>query len=710
MKFRIMVGTAAVALLLGWQALAVDTQRWEIDSFEELAKGAADGVEIGSAGELAPMWVTEGETVSADGVWSLAAGSGGVYLGTGNSGKLFFEANGKIKQVAQVSAVAITRIRLDREGRPLFAAIPGGVIYRLNAKGEVEKFAETGEDYVWDFILEGSDIIAATGPHGKIVRLSAGKVKAVTETGEEHVMCLTRGGDGKLYAGTSGEGLLLEIAGDGKYRVVHDFDEKEVRSLAWVGLGDKGALVAAVNDEAGARPPAGPPGSSWQRSEPSAKEDSEDKDDESGDDKEEQPTIVIERAPAPRGGGKVSGTVYVLTEGGGVRELADLPNRAAVDMAAAGDEVFVATDQEGKVYRISPDSTDYAIAFDLAQAQALSLLADDKGLAWIGMGSPAAAVKVAKRAAQKVSYTTEVQDAGFPARWGALTWEADGEVRLFTRSGNIKDPKRGWSDWEAVGLAKPAAVKSPEARYLQIKIEWPAGSTAVVKSLSIPYRIENQSAYVDKIAVDSSEQDGDKNQAKTQRQAKPGSADDNPGAHQTMRKIAWKVTNPDKDDLEFTLFFQPEEAKQWIRIKTSDPITKPKFEWDTASLPDGWYRLKVKASDAPSNPPAEAIETSLVSERFLIDNRAPEIKGLAIAGGKAGGKAVDTMSAVSGIEFAIDGGEWIPAGAQDGVLDSPEESFSFELPKDLTPGLHILTVRAWDRALNLGAAQKEFEK
>jgi hypothetical protein len=683
----------------------VETQRWEFDGFKEWSKGEAVGVEIGSVGEIAPVWAIESREVPAQGIWSMAAGAGGVYLGTGNEGRLFLARNNSIKEIAKTSHVAVTRIRIDSRGRVYLSAIPGGVIYRLEKNGGLDKFAETGEDYAWDVFFDSGDIIAATGPNGKIVRISAaGKVKSVIETGEKHVMCLLRGGDGKLYAGTSGEGLVLEMIGAQKFRVVHDFDEKEVKRLVWAGPGAAGKLLAAVNKEAGARPPSRPPPGMWDR-------DKDKKDKEGDEEKKEEkesgppPQIAIDR-PAPRGRGKVSGSVYAITESGGARRLMELPKRAAVDMVAAGDDVYVATDQEGKVYRLRADSSDYAIAFDLEPSQALSLAADEKGLLWIGTGAPASLVKIKRRGMEKASYTTEVMDAGFPARWGAVSWQADGPVRVLTRSGNIKDPKRGWSGWESVSPGKTAKIKSPGSRYLQVRVEWPGASHAALRSLTVHYRTYNQPHYVELVAINSADQDGNGKSNKVRpRAGKSNPKDTGPGKHKTERKIMWKINNPDKDRIEYKLFFQPEGTKKWIRIKTPEPVTKTKFSWDTVSMPDGWYRIKVVATDAPSNPPEEAVEATGVSERFLVDNRPPQISGLSASRGKVSGKVTDTMSAISGIQYSVDGGEWIRVKPDDGVLDSTAESFKFGLPEEVEPGLHIISVRAWDRALNMDSKQ-----
>ncbi len=694
---------AVFALLALAAARAADTGRWDIESFKDWGRGDFQGVEIFSKGELRPASSLKKSEVSASGVWSLARGRAGeVYLGTGNQGRLLRMKSGRIEEIHSGDHVAITRIKKDGEGRVWFSAIPGGAIYRRERSGEINRIAETGEEYIWDFMFYRDRILAATGPDGKILSISSsGKVKHVIETGEEHVMCLVRA-NGKLYAGTSGEGLIIELEGDRGFRVVHDFEEKEVRKLAFVKDGRKGVLVAAVNQDVGSRPPSRK--SSQLLSGSKKDNDSDDDDDDNKNDK--GPRVKISSGAVSGGKGKVSGAVYAVSGSGTARKLISLPKIAATDMAVSGKDVYVATDQEGKVYRCRPDSSEYSIAFDLEPSQVLSLLAFEDGLAYIGTGAPAGIYKVRPMGSCKASYTTPVLDADFPARWGKAGWEADGLVKIKTRSGNIEDPSRGWSGWKLL-VGKPGQIRSPDARYLQLRIEWPLASKAVIKNLSIPYRIYNQPHYVEKVAVDGSEEDNDKSKSRVTITV---SKDSNKGSHDTQRKIKWKVNNPDDDTLLYKLYFQPEGSENWIPIETKEPLTKTRFEWETHAIPDGWYRVKVQAADTPVNPPEEAHRAKGVSERFLVDNNAPEIKLLAVVGDKVTGKAVDKVSAITAIQFSVDGGQWKAVAAKDGVLDTKCEGFSFKLPEDLGAGSHVIAVRAWDRALNLGAEQKKFNK
>ncbi len=685
-------------------ANASDTGRWDIDSFQGWSRGEFQGVEIFSRGEIKPASSLKEEKVSALGIWSLAYGEhGAVYMGTGNKGRLLRKKAGKIEEVYTGDHVAITRIRTDDEGRVWFAAIPDGAIYRRDRGGEVRRIAKTGEKYVWDFMFDKGKILAATGPKGKILSIStsSGKVTDVLETGEEHVMCLVKK-DGRLYAGTSGEGLVIELEGRDDFRVVHDFEEKEVRRLAFVESDGKAVLVAAVNQDVGARPPSDSSSKLWSGSKND--KDSDKDDDDKNNDK--GPRVRISTGPVSGGKGKVSGVVYTVTGTGAARKLISLSKIAAVDMAVAGKDVYIATDQEGKVYRCSPHSSEYSISFDVEPSQVLSLLADGDELTYIGTGSPAGLYKVRPAGSCQARYTTPVMDADFPARWGKIDWEADGLVKIKTRSGNIKDPSRGWSDWKLL-VSNPGQIRSEDARYLQVRIEWPLASQAVISSMTIPYRIHNQPHYVNKVMVDGSEEDNNNSNSKVTITI---TKDSGKKYGDTERKIQWKTDNPDKDTLVYKLYFQPEGSENWIRIKTEEPLTDARFKWNTESVPDGWYRVKVEAADTPVNPPDEAVTASGTSQRFLVDNHAPEIKMLLVVGNKVTGIAKDKVSAITAIQYSIDGGQWTAVAADDGVLDTNSESFSFELPQDLEPGSHVLAVRAWDRALNLGTAQKKFRK
>ena len=69
------------------------------------------------------------------------------------------------------------------------------------------------------------------------------------------------------------------------------------------------------------------------------------------------------------------------------------------------------------------------------------------------------------------------------------------------------------------------------------------------------------------------------------------------------------------------MLYRREGETAWKPLKRGlwDPI----FVWDTTSVPDGTYVVKVSATDAPSNSPGTALVGEMESMTFDIDNTPP---------------------------------------------------------------------------------------
>ena len=140
---------------------------------------------------------------------------------------------------------------------------------------------------------------------------------------------------------------------------------------------------------------------------------------------------------------------------------------------------------------------------------------------------------------------------------------------------------------------------------------------------------------------------------------------------------------------------------EWKPLK--EKVTEKYLSWDRPRFPDGDYRLRVTATDAPSNPPAEALTAQLESGPFTIDNTPPAISGLTAS--RSGGKlmvrwhAADALSNLDRAEYSLDGGDWMVAQPVTKVSDSP--ALDYELSLDAPPGEHTVAVRVWDGNDNL---------
>ena len=126
--------------------------------------------------------------------------------------------------------------------------------------------------------------------------------------------------------------------------------------------------------------------------------------------------------------------------------------------------------------------------------------------------------------------------------------------------------------------------------------------------------------------------------------------------------------------------------------------------WDTKSLRDGVYRLRVVASDRPSNA-TDALSAESVSEPFIVCNSRPVIvvptrDGVQVqADGtvQVSGFVLQKLVPVTAVQVRIDEGEWLAAEAGDGVFDSPLETFRFRSER-LSKGEHQVTVKAFNAA------------
>jgi hypothetical protein len=125
------------------------------------------------------------------------------------------------------------------------------------------------------------------------------------------------------------------------------------------------------------------------------------------------------------------------------------------------------------------------------------------------------------------------------------------------------------------------------------------------------------------------------------------------------------------------------------------------YVWNTNSVPDGPYRLRVTASDLEGNAVGEEREAWAVSPVITVDNTAPRLESFEASGGagriSVRGAAVDSPGLR--FEIAVDDGEWRAVAPEGGFADEERASFAATI-QDLAPGVHSVSVRAIDRAGN----------
>jgi hypothetical protein len=175
------------------------------------------------------------------------------------------------------------------------------------------------------------------------------------------------------------------------------------------------------------------------------------------------------------------------------------------------------------------------------------------------------------------------------------------------------------------------------------------------------------------------------------------------------QSVLWSAHDDNDDDLTFSVYYRGEGEQTWRLLK--DKLTQRFYSWESTTIPDGAYYLKIVASDLPSNPPSQALSNERTSERFEIQNASPRIENLRAdtsgAAAKITFEGVTSGLAITRAQYSVDAGDWFIVFPATGLSDGPKESYQLELP-GLMPGPHTIAVQIFDRFENSTAAQVTF--
>ena len=173
------------------------------------------------------------------------------------------------------------------------------------------------------------------------------------------------------------------------------------------------------------------------------------------------------------------------------------------------------------------------------------------------------------------------------------------------------------------------------------------------------------------------------------------------------RTVGWDGTDENGDDLSYDVWISGRDEENWRPLARG--VTDTFLTWDSRSVEDGWYRIRVVASDGAQNPGEETKTGERITDPFVVDNTPPVLSDLEAK--RSGGKATvrfrasDTAGRISYAEYAVDAGEWRVLIPEDRVEDSRAESYRFEidLPEEPREGRareerrHVIVVRAAER-------------
>jgi sugar lactone lactonase YvrE len=730
----------AVFLTLSLAAFAVTPQFWENFSQEDLLKGSFKQLSLSSDGKLyfAPAYDLVYDTGQAYIFSMVRDKAGNLYVGTGDEGKVFkIDPQGKGSLYFQSKELNVFALALDSSDMLYVGTSPDGKVYRVTGANNSTEFCDPESKYIWTMTFDSADnLYVGTGANGIIYKVDKGGKKSVFYTcSDNHVVSFLRDGSNNLLAGTSPAGLIIQISPDGKGFALMDTPLEEVHAMAMDRFGTIYAVASSAKGFAVA-PPKPEAAAGATVSVTAIVVDSV-----AGAASNSSNTKTVTAPGGEKASGGMKSAVYAITKDGSTETVYSSGEQTVYGATVRDDgSLLVATGPKGRLLSVD-NAKQVSVISDFPEEDLTQLLTagDVTFLAGSNRGK---VYKLRTQRAPSGVFESAALDARTVASWGKISWHVanpgGANIELFTRTGNTSKADASWSDWSAPYTTAGQQITSPRARYLQWRASFKDGkagagagqnaTTDMLERVQIAYLQQNLRPQVTDIDVlpyglelqkqpslaasglnfisSPTASDGRALNAPRERgkdrQPLPPRQVLQPGA----QSFAWKAADENEDSLEYSLYFKGESEAEWklLEKKLSDTF----YTLNTASLPDGSYRLKVVASDAPSNPYDRFLVGELISDPFVIANAVPQIE---VTANKTSGKKVEIQfragvltGRIATGEFSIDGGEWFLIFPVDGIADSTQENYRILTP-ELAAGEHLIGLRASDGDGNTGTSK-----
>lgn len=746
----------AIASVLAGAAQAEHTRYWRQADFSDFHKGTATGVAIRSDGKIGPAPKFDAfSDPNLAYVWSLRLDSKArLYAAGGSDAKVFrFDEAGKPATVFESSELAAQSIAFDASDNLYVGTSPDGKVYKVTPDGAKSTFFEPKTKYIWALAIDRQNaLFVATGDTGKVFVVAPdGKSQLFWQSRERHARSLAFDAKGNLLIGTEPNGLIVrvdvtrkapaDLPEAGSSFVLYETNKAEVTSLA---LDNSGNIYAASIGDKGHLPelPRVLPAPGPQSAAPVISSQG----------------VVVTPAQPPAQSAPYRPFPSVSASGGA----------EVVRIAPDGSPETLWTSRDGLVFALGFSLTGklllgtadmgslielqgndvYSSVATTASAQVTSLITGGGGKVFVATANPGKIFTLGPGYEPHGSFESSTFDARIFSRWGRATWWGEGgsakaKVEFYVRSGNTSSPTEDWSPW--AGPYKDSgtqAVNCPAARFVQWKAVFSdisEESAPTVSWVSLAYQPKNVAPVIDDIEVQnpairvsgfpsSPSGPGSPMPVALRMPQGPGEApsgrsteadartpESNPEptpqgfTQKGYQSVLWSAHDDNDDQLLFAIYYRGEGDTDWRLLK--DKITQRYYSWDTASMPDGAYYLKVVASDSPSNPAAEALSSERESDRWEVANTPPRIENLRAGSGilntKASFDAVSSSGPIARALYSIDSGDWkivFPTGE---LSDAPKESYLMQLP-GLPVGEHTLAVQVADRLNNTATAKTTF--
>ncbi len=710
-----------LSLMLATATLvAVETRFWQHYDPGDYEKATLRNVSLRSDGRvsLAPVF-KEAFDSDLPYLWAVAEDSkGNVYAGGGAPGagkaKLFqIDAGGKGKALLELDGAAIQAIVIDKQDRVYAATSPDGKVYRV-ANGQSSVFYDPKAKYIWGMAFDSrGNLFLATGDRGEIHRVTpSGQGQVFFTADETHVRSIAIDGKDNLIAGTEPGGVVIRVSPAGEGFVLYQSAKREITSVAVAKDGTLYIAAVGAKTAAVAPPPAPAPVPSPVPAAGAAAP---------------RPAVApvpatIAPAPSISGGSEV----WRIDTDGAPTRVWQHASELVYALAFDGEgRLLLGTGNKGRIYRLEAQRLHTTLVNSIS-TQITALAPSRNGAVYVATANVGKVFQLGPQLEKEGWLESESLDAGAFSYWGRARYEGDaqdGAVALETRSGNLDRPQKNWSGWSAIPFnSTHGRVASPAARFLQYRLKLTAsanGTSPNVSLLEFAYLTKNVAPVLH--AIESTPANYRFHAPSTAPSpASPSSLTlppmggrrpastvslDSSSSSLTYAKghigARWRSFDDNGDNLQYKVEIRGAAERDWKLLKES--IRERHYSWDSTTMPDGRYQVRITASDSLSNPPTQALTASLESEPFLIDNTPPQISALAATPGSGNltvrWKAKDALSVIEKAEYSVNGGEWLTALPVTRLADSLDLDYAVEIPRN-GAGEVTIAVRVTDEFEN----------
>ncbi len=666
---------------------------------------------------------------------------GSILAATGPEGKVLIYRDGKWSVLYKANQPYIFSVEVGKSGN-VYIGTGGekGRVYQINVNSKDKKakliFEDKQINYIWKLKLTNDGaLLAATGPKGKLFRIDINGSKCIFECKQKNLLSLAVAGDNTIYVGTDKDGIIYEIKEDanGKYksRAIYDATEPEISAISITSNGLIYIATASGKQSKGQaraylKKPAGRPltskASKTNKTLNSNMSDMKESHFKGKGQKTDEPPkqmpfqmppelkeMQIGKLP-PAAKPTKGNAVYQIDSLGFVNEVF----RDKVDilsMIAEGDKLYLGTAPDGIIYQIDPSDEEVAVYAKTKSDSIMSLTKDKSGQIIAGTANSAMIIKFGPKLAKSGIYTSKVFDGKQICTWGTITITpkysgGNGRLKIQTRSSVIGNPNQpGWSDWQSV--IDNGRIISPAARFLQYRalFESDGINSPVLDSVQIAYMQNNLPPELTAVIVNTGH--NSKSHKMPQMPNIPKSS------AQSKYKITWKAKDPNGDKLRFDVYIRHLGTPYWIELKKD--YEQQMLQWDSKTVPDGKYQIKIIASDALANPAGMGKTARRISDEFIVDNSPPSVKKFecTVVKSENGEKKLlikaditDAMTEIADARITINSGtDWQYIAPGDEIYDSKSEYIETLVPlaKEISEPV-LISMKVQDRFGNIGYA------